>query len=271
MDQLSTEGAKAPLNSETQCPSIDILGTRLSLCDQPTLLHMIQRAISDHQRLLVLSGNIYSFNLAYEHGWLRQFFNQADIVRLDGAGVRLGARLLGHDTPARMTWADFGWSLADFAAQHGHSLFLLGSKPGIANTAAARLQAHSPALQIVGIHHGYFDKTTGSAENEAVLAQINAARPHILVVGFGMPLQERWLLENRARIDANVILTGGAVFDYISGELRRGPTWLTDHGMEWLARLLIEPRRLWKRYIIGNPLFLYRVLKQKFGLLRFNE
>mgnify|MGYP001205295431 CR=1 FL=1 len=249
---------------------VSLLGAGLSLCDERELLAFIQEAIAAQRKVTVLSGNIYSFNLAYEHPWLRQFFNQADIVRLDGAGVRLGARLLGHDTPARMTWADFGWSLAGFAAQHGHSLFLLGSRPGVAETAAARLQTHSPNLQVVGIHHGYFDKTTGSEENEAVLAQINAARPAILIVGFGMPLQERWLMENGARIDANVILTGGAVFDYISGELRRGPTWLTDHGMEWLARLLIEPRRLWKRYLVGNPLFLYRVLRQKLGMLHLD-
>ncbi|MCA1688781.1 MAG: WecB/TagA/CpsF family glycosyltransferase, partial [Actinobacteria bacterium] len=83
------------------------------------------------------------------------------------------------------------------------------------------------------------------------------------LVGFGMPLQEYWLMENRNRLDANVALTGGAVFDYVSGELRRGPRVLTENGLEWLARLLIEPRRLWRRYLIGNPLFLARVLEQR--------
>ena len=78
-----------------------------------------------------------------------------------------------------------------------------------------------------------------------------------------MPLQERWLLQNWDRIDARVTLTGGAVFDYVSGELRRGPRILTDNGFEWLARLLIEPGRLWQRYMVGNPLFLSRVLKQR--------
>lgn len=84
-----------------------------------------------------------------------------------------------------------------------------------------------------------------------------------------MPLQERWLLENYDRLDVHVVMTGGAVFDYISGELRRGPQWMTDNGLEWMARLLIEPRRLWKRYIIGNPLFLWRVIRQRLGLLKF--
>ncbi len=93
----------------------------------------------------------------------------------------------------------------------------------MADKAAANLKARFPALRIVGAHHGYFDKTPGSAENEAVIAQINAVKPNILIVGFGMPLQERWLMENWDRIDANVALTGGAVFDYVSGEFQRAP------------------------------------------------
>lgn len=82
-----------------------------------------------------------------------------------------------------------------------------------------------------------------------------------------MPLQERWLSGVRKNLNANVVITGGAVFDYLSGELRRGPRILTDNGFEWLARLLVEPRRLWKRYVLGNPLFLWRVLRQKSGFL----
>jgi len=221
--------------------------------------------------MIVLSGNVYSFNLAYEQAWLRDFFNQADIVRLDGAGVRLGAWILGYQTSSRMTWADFAWDLAKFAALRDFTFFFLGARPGVADKAAANLKARFPDLRILGTHHGYFDKTPGSAENEAVIDQINAVKPNILIVGFGMPKQERWLLENWERIDANITLTGGAVFDYISGELRRAPRWMTDNGLEWLGRLLIEPRRLWKRYIIGNPLFMWRVLKQRLGLLHFND
>jgi len=126
-------------------------------------------------------------------------------------------------------------------------------------------------LRIVGTYHGYFDKTPGSPGNEAVIQAINAVKPNILIVGFGMPLQERWLMENWDRVEASVALTGGAVFDYVSGDLRRPPCWMTSHGLEWLGRLLIEPRRLWQRYLIGNPLFLWRVLKQRLGLLSVDE
>jgi N-acetylglucosaminyldiphosphoundecaprenol N-acetyl-beta-D-mannosaminyltransferase len=117
-------------------------------------------------------------------------------------------------------------------------------------------------LRVVGIHHGYFDHSAGSAENEAVLEEINATAPDILLAGLGMPLQEIWLTQNRQRLDAGVALSGGAVFDYASRRVRRGPPILTEHGFEWLARFLREPRRLWRRYLLGNPMFLLRVMRQ---------
>ena len=124
-------------------------------------------------------------------------------------------------------------------------------------------------FQVIGTHHGYFNKTPGHPQNEAVIKSINAAKPDILLIGFGMPIQEKWIMENYDRLDVKVFMPVGAAFDYVSGNVRRAPRWMTDHGLEWLGRLIIEPRRLWKRYIIGIPLFFYRVLLQKFGLLKF--
>lgn len=244
----------------------------LGVCVAPLTLAELHARIADHIRdkrhALVLHVNVHGLNLAYEHAWLRELLRTASTVFCDGAGVVLGARLLGHRIPSRITYADWMWQLAAFAEPRGFSFFFLGARPGTAERAAERLRQRHPRLRIVGIHHGYFDKTVGSAENEAVTQAINSARPDILVVAFGMPQQEEWLMQNWERIDANVALTGGAVFDYVSGELRRGPRWMTDHGLEWLSRLFIEPRRLWRRYIIGNPLFLLRVLRQRTGLLR---
>lgn len=244
----------------------------LGICVQPIqieALHNYLRAqIEQRHKALILNVNVYAFNLTFEQPWLRSFFNRADLVFCDGAGVMLAARLLGRSIPERITYADWTWKLAAFAAAQGFSIFFLGARPGIADAAAKNLQARYPALRIAGTHDGYFNKTPGHPENEAVIQQINAAHPDILIVGFGMPLQEQWLMENWGRLDAGVALTGGAVFDYISGDLRRAPRWMTDHGLEWLGRLVIEPRRLWKRYVIGNPVFLWRVVLQKFGLLR---
>jgi N-acetylglucosaminyldiphosphoundecaprenol N-acetyl-beta-D-mannosaminyltransferase len=250
---------------------VNLLGVSLVLYERSTLLQIVAEFVNRQQKSLVLSGNVHAFNLAYENDWLRDFFNRADIVRLDGAGLRLGAKILGVDTPPRMTWADFAWELAELCETHDFSLFFLGAKPGVAEKAAQRLLACHPRLRFAGIRDGYFDKKKGSLENTAVIQQINATQPDILVVGFGMPLQERWLSENWADLNANVTLTGGAVFDYVSGELQRAPKWMTNYGLEWFGRLLIEPRRLWHRYLIGNPKFLWRVLLQRLNLLRLEQ
>ena len=225
----------------------------------------IEHLVRGGECALVLNVNAHCLNLCYDDPELRAFVNDAEVVFCDGAGVRFAARMLGGRIPERVTYADWIWQLADLAADRGFSLYLLGARPGVAREAARRLVQHYPGLEIVGISHGYFDHSAGSRENEAVVEEIKAAAPDLLLVGLGMPLQERWLMENRHRLGAGVALTGGAVFDYVSGRVRRGPRLLRENGFEWLARLLVEPRRLWRRYLIGNFLFLLRVLKQRLG------
>ena len=257
-------------NRNNVLPSIYLLGIRIHVLSIDDLFAYISCVISSQSRALIANVNVHAMNLSCDLPRFRAFLNSADIVFCDGAGVILGARILGHPSSQRITYADWIWQLAEFAEPRGFTFFFLGARPGVADEAAARLIERFPNLRIIGAHQGYFDKTAGSPENEAVIRDINAVKPNILIVGFGMPLQERWLMENWEKIEANVALTGGAVFDYISGELHRGPRWMIDHSLEWLARLIIEPRRLWKRYLIGNPLFLARVIKQRLGLLHFN-
>ncbi|CAA9441245.1 MAG: N-acetylmannosaminyltransferase [uncultured Rubrobacteraceae bacterium] len=242
---------------------VNVLGVGVDPLTVAELHARILDIVREREHALVLHQNVHGLNLCYHDPELRAFFNAAPVVFCDGAGVVLGARILGARLPKRITYADWAWQLAAFAEEEGLSVFLLGARPGVAEKAAGHLLIKHPGLKVAGVHHGYFDQASESPENEAVLREINAARPDILLVGFGMPLQERWLARNWDHINASVALTGGAVFDYVSGELERGPRILTDNGFEWLARLFIEPRRLWRRYVIGNPLFLVRVLKQR--------
>ena len=250
---------------EAAAGRVNVLGVGVDPLTFEELHGEIGRLARGRGRGLVLNANSHCLNLCHEDRALRAFFNGAEVVFCDGAGVMLAARILGGRLPERITYADWAWRLAAFAAAEGFSLFFLGARPGVAQAAAARLRERHPGLEISGIHHGYFDHSAGSPESEAVVEEINAAAPDILLLGLGMPLQEYWLLENGRRLDAGVVLTGGAVFDYVSGRLSRGPRLLTGNGFEWLARLLVEPRRLWRRYLIGNPLFLLRVMKQRLG------
>jgi N-acetylglucosaminyldiphosphoundecaprenol N-acetyl-beta-D-mannosaminyltransferase len=242
---------------------VEVLGVGVDPLTVEGLHERIERLIRWRSRGLVLNANVHCLNLCYEDPELRGFLNGADVVFCDGAGVMLAARLLGGRIPERITYADWAWQLASFAEAQGFSVYLLGARPGVAEEAARRLEARYPDLKIIGVRHGFFDHDTHSPENEAIVEEINGARPDILLVGLGMPLQEHWLMKNRDRLNAGVALTGGAVFDYVSGKVRRGPCVLTDNGFEWLARLYQEPRRLWRRYLLGNPLFLLRVLRQR--------
>ena len=244
--------------------SLSILGVNVHAITVNELHEYIAHAIDNDIKTSILHVNVHGLNLAYKDTDFKQILNKSALVFCDGAGVILGAKILGYKIPERITYADWMWNFAKFCAAKKFSLFFLGAKPGIAQNAATQLLMRFPNLQIAGVQHGYFDKSFGSVENETIIKKINAAQPDILVVGFGMPLQERWLMENADRINVNIFLTGGAVFDYISGKLKRAPRWMTNNYLEWLGRLIIEPRRLWKRYIIGNPQFLLRVLKQKY-------
>ncbi len=243
-----------------------VLGVSVDAVTVDELHRLLEQMVRAGEHSLVLNVNVHALNLASTLPWLREFYNKARLVFCDGAGVILGARILGHRIPQRITYADWMWQLAEFAAKHGLSMFFLGGRPGVAEEAAAKLRKRFPDLNIVGAHHGYYDKSAGGPDSLGIIKSINAVRPDLLIVGFGMPLQERWLMENWEQIEARVALTGGAVFDYVSGRLRRPPQWMTKHGLEWLGRVLIEPRRLWRRYLVGNPSFLWRVLKQRFGL-----
>lgn len=265
-----TNGMPPDRSLFSDLPAVRVLGVTIHTLSVEQLLSLVSQAIIRQERMMIAYANVHGLNLACERPWFRAFLNRSEVVFCDGFGVKWGARLLGQSIPQRFTPPDWLDRLASMAGRHGFRLFLLGARPGVADKAAARLQARSPGVQIVGTQHGYFDKTAGSIENEAVLQAINAAQPHILIVGFGMPIQERWLLENWRHIEAPVALPVGAAFDYIAGETQRGPGWMTDHGLEWLSRLVIEPRRLWRRYLIGNPLFLWRVLLQRMGWLRLD-
>ena len=244
-------------------PTAPILGVNVHKLTVPMLHATITQMINSRHKSLVLHVNAHAFNLISANKWLQGFWNSAEIVFCDGAGVKIGAKLLGHDIPMRITYADWMWELAAFSAENNYSLYFLGAKPGVASQAAHQLRLKYPTLQILGTVDGYFDKTPASLENQAVIKHINSLKPDILIVGFGMPVQEKWLNENWADIDATVGLTAGAVFDYVSGNLQRAPTWMTDYTMEWLGRLIIEPQRLWRRYLVGNPLFLIRIIKQR--------
>jgi N-acetylglucosaminyldiphosphoundecaprenol N-acetyl-beta-D-mannosaminyltransferase len=247
--------------------SIELLGVSIDTLSLAALLDQIAVTAVAGRRLVVMNVNAHALNLAVELPKFRAILNSADIVFCDGYGVKLGALLQGKRIPHRYTPPDWIPCLANLCVTHNLSLYFLGAKPGVAQTAALRLQRKHPGLRIAGSQHGYFDKRPNSPVNAQVLEHINDSAPDILIVGFGMPSQEEWVADNWANLNVRVVLTAGAVFDYLAGSVLRAPRWITDAGLEWLGRLVIEPRRLWRRYLFGNVYFIWRVLLERFGAL----
>lgn len=202
--------------------------------------------------------NAHVVNQSFAQPELLAALRRADLIYCDGYGVRLAARALGLPVPYRMTGADWIWQLAALCAAGGQRLYLLGSDPPLARQAAARLASEFPDLPVVGAHHGYFE--VGSAHNERVLEDIRDAQSDIVLVGMGTPKQELWVDRYADELGGAVVWSVGALFDYVSGHVPRAPHTLADNGLEWIFRLAVEPRRMWRRYLIGNPVFLGRVL-----------
>jgi N-acetylglucosaminyldiphosphoundecaprenol N-acetyl-beta-D-mannosaminyltransferase len=241
-------------------PSSAIFEIPIDLAEPADLLATISQWASERRTRRVMYVNAHVVNQSRMTPGLGEALRRADLVYCDGYGVRLAARVLGRPIPHRMTGADWIWGLAGLCQASGHPLYLLGSEPPLAREAAARLRHVYPDLDVVGAHHGFFE--LGSAHNERVIEDINAHRPRIVLVGMGTPKQELWVDRYADRLDGAVVWTVGALFDYVSGRTPRAPRWLADNGLEWIFRLAIEPQRMWRRYLLGNPIFLKRVLSE---------
>jgi N-acetylglucosaminyldiphosphoundecaprenol N-acetyl-beta-D-mannosaminyltransferase len=225
------------------------------------LLRRILGLVEDSQRRRVSYVNAHVLNQSFNDPTLQRALQDSDIVYCDGYGVRLAARLIGLPVPHRMTGADWIWGVAALCQESGRSLYLLGSDPGSSAEAADALKRWYPSLDVRGSHHGYFE--LDSPHSERVLEHIAEHRPDILLVGMGTPQQELWVSRCFDRIDAKVVWTVGALFDYVSGRTPRAPHWMADNGLEWIFRLALEPRRMWRRYLLGNPAFLWRVAQER--------
>ncbi len=237
-----------------------ILGVRVDLVERGSLLQQAMNWRSSDRPRTIFYANARTVNYAYEHKDFRDQFNQADLIYADGVSVAWAGRTLSQMPYVKLTGADWIADFGRLAASLGLRIYLVGGAPGIAAQAGQILQARYPGLQVIGASDGFFkDKSI-----RQVLQEIHEARPDLVFVGMGTPAQERWISSNRSEIQAPVCWAVGALFDFIAGAEKRAPGWMNRLGLEWLWRLLMDPLGKWKRYVLGNPQFVYRVLRQKY-------
>lgn len=237
--------------------SLNILDCRLDYLGPEQIEETITRTIGIGGQIRISNLNLYAGNLAYENKWYQKYVNDSAIVHCDSKGIQLAAILLGKKPPLQITYHTWGWQLFRFCDDHQLSIFFLGSNEETLQAAIEKVKSKFPGLKLGG-HHGYFQKT--GPENEKVIEAINEFHPHILMVGLGMPLQEEWIETNEKSIRANVFCNGGAFLDWISGKRKTAPPLVTQLGLEWLYRLVLEPKRLFRRYVIGIPQFFARLI-----------
>lgn len=220
------------------------------------ILNSIQLAIKNQNQLSICYVNVNSINISYSTEELKNLFCRFDIVHPDGVGVFLGLKILfgKKSLSNRMSGSDFYEYLINYGIEHNYNFFFFGDRDVILN----QIHLCFPKLKIVGTQNGY------EYDNQSLLNKIITNNVDILIVGLGTPKQEKWIAENKSKIKAKVIIAVGDGIKVFSGTKKRGPKLIQKLGLEWFVRFLYEPKRLFKRYFFGIPLFIFRVIKFKF-------
>lgn len=195
--------------------------------------------------------------LAQKDRGLRDIVNSADLVTPDSIGILWAARLNGVPLPERVSGCDMLVLLCERASTLGHRVYLLGAAPGVADAAAENLKQRYPGLRIVGTQHGYF----GPGETDGVVEAVRDAKPDLLFVAFGIPMQEKWIRRHMEALDVPVCMGIGGSLDVLSGKVKRAPTWMQRHGLEWVYRLASNPKKIGK--VMTLPRFVLLVLRAK--------
>lgn len=239
----------------------DVLGVHIDIRHGDEVIETLDSRLDSGEPLGIFYANAHTVNSAWKMPDVIETLNNG-IVLNDGLGVDLASRLLyGESYPENLNGTDF---TPRFIGNSRHSLriFLLGSRPGVADETARRWREMFPYQEIVGVRHGHFSKS----ETESVIREIRDSGANFLIVGMGNPLQEQWIGRYMAETGVTLAIGVGALFDFVSESVPRAPVWVRRLRSEWLFRLFYEPRRMFRRYVIGNWVFLYRVLRQKRSL-----
>ena len=240
-----------------------LLNTYINNLTMPETIDKIEKMISSKNKSYVVAVNVDVIMKIENDPYLKKIVDNADMVLVDGKPLVWISKMYGRPLKAKISGSDLVPLLCDVAAQKGYSIFIIGGKDGIAEQAQKRLESRLPNIKIVGTYAPPMGFEKDEEELNKINSMISKAKPDLLIACFGCPKQEKWIYENINKYDAKVSICAGATVDFLAGNVKRAPRWMSEHGLEWFYRFLQEPKRMFKRYFVDDVKILKLINKYR--------
>ena len=244
---------------DSNIEAINIFKIRVNPLRRSDFLAIIESGIKNHEQISQFGVNSATINDIVRNEEFRETINRSDLVHIDGMSVVWALRSFGYHIPERVATPDLADDILKMADREKMSIFLFGASENVLSLCRHKIEMRYPGITLAGSRNGYYRPD----EEKEIFDVINKANPDILLLGMSSPKKELFFESYRRDLKVRYILGVGGYFDIVSGHIRRAPRWMQNTGLEWLFRLLQEPRRLWKRYLIGIFQFIALVSKEK--------
>ncbi|MCK1793691.1 WecB/TagA/CpsF family glycosyltransferase [Pseudomonas violetae] len=238
---------------------IEFLGCPMDVASMDTTVEAIRSKITDGHFTQHVVVNVAKLVNMRDDVQLSESVRSCDIINIDGMGVVLGARFLGHTVHERVAGVDLFHELLRMSSVNQFSVYLLGGTDEVVSIAANKVKELYPGLKVAGFHHGYF------WDDEAVVVEkVRASGAQLLFVAITSPMKENFINRWRDQLGVSFVMGVGGTFDVVAGKVKRAPRWMQTYGLEWLFRVIQEPRRMWRRYLTTNSKFAWLLIKERF-------
>lgn len=257
---MSSQPLKSASNNPCEASSIEIFGCRIAALTMSETVTCIDKTIrkgTPSQHVVINAGKVVMMR---RDDRLRAIIRNCALVNADGQAIVWAARMLGKPLPERVAGIDLMIELLNLAEKKQYKVFFLGARDEVLGQFIKKVTEQFPGIQIAGFRNGYWK----DPENDLVVQQVRQADPDILFVGISSPKKEYWLSDNLNALGVPFAMGVGGSFDVLAGKVRRAPVWMQKTGLEWFYRFAMEPRRMWKRYLVGNTIFIGLVVREFF-------
>jgi N-acetylglucosaminyldiphosphoundecaprenol N-acetyl-beta-D-mannosaminyltransferase len=270
MAKFRTSVANGSGRTVANCSSYTALGVRVDAVQIPDVIAMMEQWIEkrEHCHYVAVTG-MHGVTEAQHDAGFKHILNAADLVVPDGMPLVWLGRLRGFPLPRRVYGPELMTTFCQHSTSKGYRHFFFGGSSGLPERLAEKLRQRIPRLQIAGTFSPPFSRVTPE-EDKATVEMINATSPDVVWVGLSEIKQGRWMYEHRRDLNAPILVGVGAAFDFLAGAKRQAPEWIRENGLEWLFRLLQEPRRLWRRYLVYGSEFVISVFLEQLGVRKFD-